>query len=113
MARPRKANRDKAFEMYKEMKVKITTKEIAEILQENISTVRGWRAKDEWDMKLFGVKNKRGGQRGNVNALKHGKYISGKMTLQRKRKLLENSIKNRVNYNKNQEGYRKVRLPIF
>ena len=41
MARPRKANRDKAFEMYKEMKAKITTKEIAEILQENISTVRG------------------------------------------------------------------------
>lgn len=93
MARPRKANRDKAFEMYKEMKAKITTKEIAEILQENISTVKWWRKTDKWDMELFGVKNKTGAPSGNLNALKHGKYISGEMTLQRKRKLLENSIK--------------------
>ena len=93
MARPRKANRDKAFEIYKESKAKISTREIAEMLQEKLSLVNRWRVLDEWDMKLFGVKNKVGAPKGNLNGLKHGKYISGEMTLQRKRKLLENSIK--------------------
>lgn len=74
MARPRKVNRDKAFEIYKESKAKISTKEIAEMLQEKLSIVNRWRVLDEWDMKLFGVKNKPGAPSGNLNAMQHGLY---------------------------------------
>lgn len=74
MARPRKANRDKAFEIYKESKAKISTREIAEMLQEKLSLVNRWRVLDEWDMKLFGVKNKPGAPSGNLNAMQHGVY---------------------------------------
>lgn len=74
MARPRKANRDKAFEIYKEYKTLISTKEIAEKLQENISNVNRWRVEDEWDTKLGGIKNKPGGQLGNQNSRKLGWY---------------------------------------
>lgn len=74
MVRPRKVNRDKAFEIYIESKAKISTKEIAEMLGENTSTVNWWRTTDEWDVKLFGEKNKVGAPEGNLNGLKHGNY---------------------------------------
>lgn len=74
MARPRKVNRDKSFEIYKENKACISTKEIAKILNEKVSTVNWWKSTDEWDMKLFGVKNKVGGQPGNQNARTMGWY---------------------------------------
>lgn len=74
MARPRKANRDKAFEIYKEYKAKISIEDIAVKLGEKVSTVKWWRKADEWDMELFGVKNKSGAPSGNLNAMQHGLY---------------------------------------
>lgn len=74
MARPRKVNRDKAFEIYKENKAKISIDDIAVKLGEKTSTVKWWRKADEWDMKLFGVKNKPGAPSGNLNAMQHGVY---------------------------------------
>lgn len=74
MARPRKVNRDKAFEIYKEAKGQISIEDIAEILQEKPSIIKKWRAVDEWDYNLTGKKNKPGGQQGNQNARKMGWY---------------------------------------
>ena len=74
MARPRKPNRDKAFEIYKENKAQISIDDIAVKLGEKTSTVKWWRKADEWDMKLFGVKNKSGAPKGNLNAIQHGAY---------------------------------------
>lgn len=74
MARPRKVNRDKAFEIYKESKGQISIEDIAEILQEKPSIIKKWRAVDEWDFILTGKKNESGGQPGNQNARKMGWY---------------------------------------
>lgn len=74
MARPRKVNRDKAFEIYKESKGQISIEDIAEILQEKPSIIKKWRAVDEWDFILTGKKNDSGGQPGNQNARKMGWY---------------------------------------
>lgn len=74
MARPRKVNRDKAFEIYKEHKAKISIEDIAAKLGEKVSTVKWWRKTDKWDMELFGVKNKTGAPSGNLNAMQHGLY---------------------------------------
>lgn len=74
MARPRKANRDKAFEIYKESKGQISMEDIAEILNEKPSIIKKWRAVDEWDYNLTGKRNNPGGQPGNQNARKMGWY---------------------------------------
>lgn len=85
MGKTRSPNRDKAFEMYKEKKGKISPKEIAELLGEKIVNVYSWKKNDEWDIKLNGkvgapvgnknaIGNKSGAKKGNLNNLKHGHY---------------------------------------
>lgn len=87
MSRERSPNRDKAFEIYKENNGKITSREIAEILNENWHTVNDWRAKDKWKKKLnkigapYGNQNAVGNKGGgapkkNFNSFTYGKYTS-------------------------------------
>lgn len=75
-----------AFNMFRESRGKLTSKEIAEKLDVKLSTVKYWRSKYNWKKKLQGgakkgnknaVGNKGGGaSKENCNALKHGMYIS-------------------------------------
>lgn len=85
MSKQRSPNRDKAFEIYKENNGQITSREIAEILNENWNTVNDWRAKDKWKKKLnktgapYGNQNaigNKGGRapKGNLNSFKYGSY---------------------------------------
>lgn len=67
MVRKRSENRDKAFNIYKEHKGDIKIKEIAEMLEETPSKISTWKSNDKWDGKLN--IRKRGGQKGNKNAL--------------------------------------------
>lgn len=91
MSKERSPNRDKSFEIYKEKKGKITTTEIAKLLNESINNIRSWKAVDKWNEKLniksskrgatknnknaVGNKGGKGGPDGNLNAIKHGNYI--------------------------------------
>jgi len=84
MSRERSPNREKAFELYKKFNGKITSKEIAKLLDENENNIRGWRSLDKWRKKLnkkgapFGNKNSKGNKGGaplgNVNSFKYGNY---------------------------------------
>lgn len=65
MARQRSPNRDRAYEIYKEHEGKISSKEIAEILNEKINNINTWRVQDKWSKKL----NKVGAPYGNQNAI--------------------------------------------
>lgn len=65
MARERSPNRDRAYEIYVEHNGKITSKEIAELLNEKINNINSWRVQDKWSKKL----NKVGAPYGNQNAL--------------------------------------------
>jgi uncharacterized protein YjcR len=64
VARERSPNREKAFEIYKEHNGKITSKEIAEILNEKLNNINSWRTQDKWSKKF----NKIGAPYGNANA---------------------------------------------
>lgn len=76
MGKARSPNRDKAFEIYKENNGKIKPKEIAEILNESVANISSWKNRDKWSEKVNIKKstNKRGGQKGNLNNLRHGLY---------------------------------------
>jgi uncharacterized protein YjcR len=84
MSRERSPNREKAFELYKKCNGKITSKEIAKLLDENENNIRGWRVLDKWKKKLnkkgapFGnqnaVGNNGGAPKGNINSFKIGNY---------------------------------------
>lgn len=65
MARQRSPNRDRAYEIYIEHNGKISSQEIAEILNEKINNINSWRVQDKWSKKL----NKVGAPYGNKNAL--------------------------------------------
>ncbi|MFF5994266.1 terminase small subunit [Lysinibacillus sp. KU-BSD001] len=52
MARARDPNRDKAYEIYKAHNGDIKLKDIAEQLGISEGTVRGWKNKDKWDLRL-------------------------------------------------------------
>lgn len=77
--------REIAFNIFKENKGKITSKEIAEKLNIKLSKVNYWRKKDNWNKRIKGgaqpgnknaVGNKGGGApEGNLNGFKHGMYI--------------------------------------
>lgn len=67
MGRSRSINREKAFELYKEHKGKITSKAIAEKLNESLSNINAWRIKDKWNICFKG-----GAPKGNKNAKGHG-----------------------------------------
>lgn len=85
MPRPRSPNRDKAYELYKEHEGRISSKEIAEILNEKINNITSWRVQDKWSKRLnktgapYGNKNaigNKGGRpsKGNTNSFKYGEY---------------------------------------
>ena len=54
MPKPRSPNRDKAKQIYLSADGKILITEIAKQLGETDGTVRGWKAKDKWDMEFKG-----------------------------------------------------------
>ncbi|MGL4656370.1 MAG: phage terminase small subunit [Sarcina sp.] len=81
MGRSRSPNRDKAFELFKASKGKISSKDIAEKLNESISNINSWRSKDKWSAAFKGGAPKgnknakgHGAPRGNHNAYEHGLY---------------------------------------
>jgi uncharacterized protein YjcR len=85
MSRPRSPNRDKAFKIYKEHDGRITSKEIADKLNEKINNINTWRVRDKWKLNLnkvgapYGNKNALGNKGGraakeNVNSYKYGLY---------------------------------------
>lgn len=95
MGRARDPNRDKAFEIYSENNGNIELVEIAERLGVSAGTVRGWKSKDKWELKIKGTFQKKnterskkprgapkgskkalghGAPKGNTNALKHGLF---------------------------------------
>lgn len=96
MARPRSANRDKAFEIYKENKANITIKEIAEKLDVKVSTVNSWKSYDKWDQCLFGHTSKPGAKKGNVNSLKGGKFVGDTTLIDRVTKYMPKKAANLI-----------------
>lgn len=86
MSRPRSPNRDKAFKIYKKFHGKITSKEIANLLNENVINIMSWRSLDKWGRKFKkgggapkgnknAIGNKGGGApKGNINSFKYGNY---------------------------------------
>jgi phage terminase small subunit len=86
MSRPRSPNRDKAFKIFKKYNGQITSKEIAKLLDENITNIMSWRSLDKWKRRLKNsggapkgnknaVGNKGGGApKGNINSFKYGNY---------------------------------------
>ncbi len=92
MSRVRSPNRDKAFEIYKEHDGRISSKEIADLLNEKVSNINSWRSQDTWKYKLKGragapkgnqnaLGNKGGAPKGNLNNLQHGNYCSAEKFL--------------------------------
>lgn len=55
MARKRSPERDQAFEMWKKSGGTMPLKDIADALGQPEGTVRGWKAKDEWEHQLNGT----------------------------------------------------------
>lgn len=86
ISRQRSPNRDKAYEIYKRFNGKITSKEIAVLLNENENNINCWRTLDKWKKRFnkvgapYGNKNsvgnKGGAPEGNVNSFKYGNYSS-------------------------------------
>lgn len=75
MPRARDPNREQAFKIYKDSAGKLDLVEIASQLNLSPGTIRGWKSKDKWDLKLNGAFRKnmerskrKGGQPGNRNA---------------------------------------------
>lgn len=78
--------REKALELFKESKGKLSSQKIADELGVSLNKVRNWRKVDKWKDKVSkrgapvgnknSVGNKGGGaKKGNVNAYKHGIYF--------------------------------------
>lgn len=78
MPRERNPNRDKALELYREHKGKITNREIAEILGENEKVIAVWKGRDQWQSVVQQKKScttkRKGGQPGNKNAVTTGEF---------------------------------------
>ena len=80
LPKPRRPNREKSFEIYKEYDGNIENRRIAEMLGISEKTVGGWKCKDAWESRLHGVLHSRerstpkekGAQPGNQNAVGHG-----------------------------------------
>lgn len=73
--------RDEAFNLFRDSRGKLTSKQIAEKLNKSINTINSWRNKDEWTKRLKGGAPRgninakgHGAPRGNLNNLKHGNY---------------------------------------
>lgn len=86
--------REIAFNIFKENKGKITSREIAEELNIKLSKVNYWRKKDNWKKRIKGgaqpgnqnaIGNKGGGApKGSLNNFKHGRYIDERKFLSKK-----------------------------
>ncbi|MGL5751072.1 MAG: phage terminase small subunit [Paraclostridium sp.] len=107
MARVKNPNRDKAFNIYKEHKGDIKLSQIADMLSEKATNIRSWKKADEWDSKLpkvgapkgnsnakgnKGNRNAKGAPKGNVNAIKHGGYMSNERFINKMKDILPKSI---------------------
>lgn len=112
MARVKNPNREKAFEIYKKNKGNIKLSQIAEILSEKATNIRSWKKIDDWDNKLpkvgapkgnknakgnKGNKQAKGAPGGNVNAVKHGGYMSNDRYIEKMKKILPKSLINTMN----------------
>lgn len=85
MGKKRSFNRDKSFEIYIEHNAKITSKEIAKMLNEKLNNINSWRVQDKWSKRISKVGapyhnknalNNKGGAapKGNINHFTYGKY---------------------------------------
>ena len=85
MGRNRSPNRDKSFEIFREHNGCISSKEIAEMLNEKLNNINTGKEKDKWRKKLKNTPgaplgnqnalgNKGGAPKGNYNSLKTGEY---------------------------------------
>lgn len=81
MPRSRNPNREKAFEIFREHQGKITTKEIAALLNEKEKNIEFWRIADDWKRRYnpkggapLGNTNASGAPKENQFARKHGWY---------------------------------------
>jgi phage terminase small subunit len=85
VAKQRSPNRDRAYQIYVEHNGRITSQEIAELLNEKINNINSWRVQDRWSKRLnkvgapFGNQNAvgnvgGGAPQGNVNSFKYGNY---------------------------------------
>lgn len=81
MGRSRNPNREKAFELFKEHKGKISSKDIAKLLNESEKNIEYWRSVDRWSSRYnpkggapLGNKNAIGAPEGNQYARKDGWY---------------------------------------
>lgn len=97
MAKSRSPNRDKAFEIFINHRGNITNREIAKILDEKISNISSWKRQDKWKEKI--PPKKKGGQEGNINALKHGLYCNDNKISEKEhlKKYLSTAKKNIMN----------------
>jgi len=102
MPRQRSPERDKARELYVQSKGELQLNEIADRLNVSEGTVRGWKAKDNWDMKSSGTpKSKKNTERSekirsvpndNKERSEQGKNIStNKSTKKSASKIAENT----------------------
>ena len=74
MGRPRNPQRDLSLERYIENDGKISTAELAKLAGVPESRIRKWKSEDKWDEALKKKPRKRGGQKGNKNAVTHGAF---------------------------------------
>ena len=74
MGRPRNPQRDLSLERYVENDGKISTAELAKLAGVPESRIRKWKSEDKWDEASKKKPRKRGGQKGNKNAVTHGAF---------------------------------------
>lgn len=70
MARQRSKERDETMKKWLDSGGKISTKELAELYSVPESRIRKWKSEDKWTDKI--PKKKKGGQKGNKNAVGNG-----------------------------------------
>lgn len=107
MAKVKNPNRENALKIYINHKGNIKLSEIAKELNENPSNIRTWKRLDEWDKKLpkvgapKGNKNAKGNKGGgapkcNINAVRHGLYMSNDRILKNLDKILPLRLVNTI-----------------
>ena len=74
MGRPRNPERDKSLQRYLNADGKIGTAELAKLAGVPESRIRKWKSEDSWEEALKKKPRKRGGQKGNKNAVTHGAF---------------------------------------
>ncbi|MDD3029777.1 MAG: phage terminase small subunit [Alphaproteobacteria bacterium] len=89
MPRPQSPKRKEAYDMWIASDKKMLLKEIAKRLEVSESQIRNWKQKDSWDKvaqsndvaSKSGATKRRGGQKGNRNAVGHGAPLGNKNRL--------------------------------